>query len=145
MGEAGSAALARVGTLRLGGRHLLPLKRRPAPAANPHCSPRARRGGRGGGGGRGRGKRLLNRGMNNGNYIGRRQEAGPSAAAAAPDDPSKVDDHALDGALGFGLFTDGPDRLGWLLNLNTVRRRGGGVEAGGQGRWSLTGRQGSGA
>ena len=35
----------------------------------------------GGGGGRGRGKRLLNRGMNNGNYIGRRDEtAAPEGA-----------------------------------------------------------------
>lgn len=37
------------------------------------------------GGGRGRGKRLLNRGMNNGNYIGKRSEtggAGPSTEGA---------------------------------------------------------------
>ncbi len=71
----------------------------------------------GDGGGRGRGKKLLNRGMNlkNGNYIGKRDEAG---AAAAPE--VQEDDHALEASLGFPLFTDGPDRLGWLLNMNSV-------------------------
>ena len=81
--------------------------------------PRLRSGG--GGGGRGRGRRLLNRGMNNGNYIGRRGDApggggDADAAAAAP----KEDDHAAEAALGFALHTDGPDRLGWLMNMNQV-------------------------
>lgn len=72
-----------------------------------------------GGRGRGRGKRLLNRGMNlkNGNYIARRDEAGPSS-----DSPAAGDDHELEAALGFPLFTDGPERLGWLLNFNSVCR-----------------------
>lgn len=133
------------------------------PLSAAHCS---------GGGGRGRGKRLLNRGMNNGNYIGKRSEAGgagpstegalqlcgggraacmpgrctcrrapqlvpcmlrrlPSShtraldtlwsnAAAAHE--VKEDNHAAEAALGFPLHTDGPDRLGWLMNMNQVRR-----------------------
>ncbi|EFN52544.1 hypothetical protein CHLNCDRAFT_26745 [Chlorella variabilis] len=83
--------------------------------------PRLRSGG--GGGGRGRGRRLLNRGMNNGNYIGRRGDApggggDADAAAAAP----KEDDHAAEAALGFALHTDGPDRLGWLMNMNQSQK-----------------------
>lgn len=33
---------------------------------------------------------------------------------------AKEDNHALEGALGFPLFTEGEDRLGWLMNLNAV-------------------------
>ena len=57
--------------------------------------------------------------MNNGNYIGRRDDAsgeGPSASAAPQED-----DHAHEAALGFALHTDGPDRLGWLMKLNQAR------------------------
>ncbi|KAK9824549.1 hypothetical protein WJX72_011249 [[Myrmecia] bisecta] len=70
-------------------------------------------GGRGGGrGGRGgRGKKVLN----NGNYFGKRGEA--ANAASAPADAKVDDNHKLEGELGFELFTEGPDRLGWLLNL----------------------------
>lgn len=86
-----------------------------SPAAHP-CS-----GGRGGGGG-GRGRRLLNRGMNNGNYIGRRDEgaSGSGAGGAEAGGAPQEDDHAHEAALGFPLHTDGPDRLGWLMNLNQV-------------------------
>ena len=31
------------------------------------------------------------------------------------------DDHLLEAMLGFPLFTDGEERLGWLMNLNAVR------------------------
>ena len=31
------------------------------------------------------------------------------------------DDHVLEAMLGFPLFTDGEERLGWLMNLNAVR------------------------
>ncbi|PRW20477.1 DNA polymerase epsilon catalytic subunit A [Chlorella sorokiniana] len=77
----------------------------------------------GGGGGRGRGKRLLNRGMNlnNGNYIGKRSEAG----GAGPSNEArevKEDNHAAEAALGFPLHTDGPDRLGWLMNMNQSQK-----------------------
>lgn len=34
---------------------------------------------------------------------------------------AKEDNHELEGALGFPLFTEGDNRLGWLLNLNAVR------------------------
>ena len=34
---------------------------------------------------------------------------------------AKEDNHELEGALGFPLFTDGDNRLGWLMNLNAVR------------------------
>lgn len=67
------------------------------------------------GGNGGRGKRLLNRGMTNGNYIGKRSETG-----AAEEGRAKEDNHVLHAALGFGLFTDGPDRLGWLINMQGV-------------------------
>lgn len=30
------------------------------------------------------------------------------------------DDHVLEAMLGFPLFTDGEERLGWLMNLNAV-------------------------
>ena len=71
------------------------------------------------GGGGGRGKKILNRGMNlnNGNYIGKRDETafpGPSRAV-------QEDDHVLEAQLGFPLYTDGPERLGWLFNVNSVR------------------------
>jgi hypothetical protein len=59
--------------------------------------------------------------MNNGNYIGRRDDAGGSAADAAGGAAAKEDDHAHEAALGFPLHTDGPDRLGWLMNMNQVR------------------------
>lgn len=69
------------------------------------------------GGGRGRGKKLLNRGMNlkNGNYIAKREESGPSS-----DPKVQEDDHVLEAHLGWPLFTDGPDKLGWLINMNSV-------------------------
>jgi hypothetical protein len=72
--------------------------------------------------GRGRGKRLLNRGMNinNGNYISRRAEGAPSNG----DPKAREDDHAAEAALGFELFTDGPERLGWLFNMNSVGNHG---------------------
>lgn len=70
-----------------------------------------------GGGGRGRGKRLLNRGMNSGNYIGKRDDTSGEGPSAAPQE----DDHAHEALLGFALHTDGPDRLGWLMNLNQAR------------------------
>jgi hypothetical protein len=53
--------------------------------------------------------------LKNGNYIGRRDEGG-----AAPAPEVQEDDHVLEASLGFPLFTDGPDRLGWLLNMNSV-------------------------
>ena len=31
------------------------------------------------------------------------------------------DDHVLEAMLGFPLFTDGEERLGWLMNLNAAR------------------------
>ena len=34
---------------------------------------------------------------------------------------AKDDNHELEGALGFPLFTEGENRLGWLMNLNAVR------------------------
>ena len=42
-----------------------------------------------------------------------------SNAAAAHE--VKEDNHAAEAALGFPLHTDGPDRLGWLMNMNQVR------------------------
>ena len=56
--------------------------------------------------------------MNNGNYIGRRADAPGGEGSAAP--AVQEDDHAAEAALGFPLHTDGPDRLGWLMNLNAV-------------------------
>lgn len=38
----------------------------------------------------------------------------------------KEDNHVAEAALGFPLHTDGPDRLGWLMNMNQVRRCGSG-------------------
>ena len=32
-----------------------------------------------------------------------------------------ADNHELEASLGFPLFTEGEDRLGWLININTVR------------------------
>jgi hypothetical protein len=86
---------------------------------------RARDAGDGSGGrGNGRGgKRLLNRGMtrgNNGNYIGKRDEGETSAPADV-----KEDDHQHEAELGYPLYSDGPERLGWLVNFNAVSRRGG--------------------
>ncbi|KAL4450230.1 hypothetical protein ABPG77_010899 [Micractinium sp. CCAP 211/92] len=75
-----------------------------------------------GGRGRGRGRRLLNRGMNNGNYIGRRAEGGDGGGAEAAGSSVKEDDHAHEAALGFPLHTDGPDRLGWLMNMNQSQK-----------------------
>lgn len=86
------------------------------PAHNPTDANRACSGE----GGRGRGRRLLNRGMNSGNYIVRRDDGGGSAAAEAVGPAAKEDDHAHEAALGFPLHTDGPDRLGWLMNMNQV-------------------------
>ena len=34
---------------------------------------------------------------------------------------AKEDDHALEAELGFPLFKEGEDRLGWLMNVVTVR------------------------
>lgn len=71
-------------------------------------------------------KVLLNGGMkskrnNQGNFIVPRDTsaavAGESRAVALEDD------HALDAALGFELFTDGPERLGWLLNFNSSQKQ----------------------
>lgn len=45
----------------------------------------------------------------------------PSAHPAPPHAALQAEDHALDAALGYPLFTDGPDKLGWLMNLNAVR------------------------
>ncbi len=33
---------------------------------------------------------------------------------------AEEDNHELEAALGFPLFTDGDNRLGWLMNLNAV-------------------------
>ena len=33
---------------------------------------------------------------------------------------AKEDNHELEAALGFPLFTDGDSKLGWLMNLNAV-------------------------
>ena len=33
---------------------------------------------------------------------------------------AKEDNHELEAALGFPLFTDGDSRMGWLMNLNAV-------------------------
>jgi hypothetical protein len=85
----------------------------------------SRSGGRGGRG-RGRGPRLLNRGMNNGNFIGRREEGGGAGSSADPGAAPREDDHAHEAALGFPLHTDGPDRLGWLMNMQAVRVGAGG-------------------
>lgn len=74
--------------------------------------------------GRGRGKKLLNRGMTRGknqNYIRRDETALYSARGEDPNGRKKTEDHELAAKLGFELFTDGPDRLGWLLNMNSVR------------------------
>lgn len=96
------------------------MKKRPAFGAIKGAgksSLRARDAHEGGGGGRGRGgKRLLNRGMNlnNGNYINRRDEAGPSETKV------KEDDHNLEASWGYPLYTDGPEKLGWLMNYNSV-------------------------
>lgn len=57
------------------------------------------------------------RGLSNGNYIARRRNTTVSATYTKP----KEDDHEAEAALGFPLFTDGPDRLGWLFNMNSVR------------------------
>ena len=37
-----------------------------------------------------------------------------------PQELAKEDDHELEGALGFPLFTEGDNKLGWLINLNAV-------------------------
>jgi hypothetical protein len=106
----------------------------------------AYRGGGGGGRGgfRGRG-RSFKKTLNNGNYFGGRGQQGGddrsaentkvrsipfrksahvrgphSFSAALQVQMQKVDD-ALEAELGFALFTDGEDRLGWLMNMNTVR------------------------
>lgn len=72
------------------------------------------------------GKKLLNRGMTssnkrNKNYIQRnemdRYEFTENEAVK-----SKGDDHELAAKLGFELFTDGADRLGWLLNMNATQK-----------------------
>jgi hypothetical protein len=61
--------------------------------------------------------------MNSGNYIGKRDGtdgASGSGDAAAGAAAPKEDDHAHEAAMGFALHTDGPDRLGWLMNMNQV-------------------------
>jgi hypothetical protein len=59
-------------------------------------------------------------GKKNKNYIERNE-----MNQSRPQDDARVkqkgDDHDLAARLGFELFTDGPDRLGWLLNMNSVR------------------------
>ncbi|KAL3134068.1 hypothetical protein ABBQ32_008497 [Trebouxia sp. C0010 RCD-2024] len=77
--------------------------------------------------GRGRGRKPLN----NGNYFGAKgQEMGKDSDGAAG--PPKInvgassfaaaagqdDDPVLEEALGFGLFSQGQAKLGWLMNLN---------------------------
>lgn len=74
----------------------------------------------------GRGKKLLNRGMTsnnkrNKNYI-ERDEMARYGFKENPVVKIKGDDHELAGKLGFGLFTDGADRLGWLLNMNATQK-----------------------
>ena len=32
----------------------------------------------------------------------------------------QLDDHVAEAGLGFPLFKSGPDRLGWLFNMNAV-------------------------
>jgi len=54
--------------------------------------------------------------LKNGNYIGQREESGPSSEKKAFED-----NHALEASLGFELYTDGPERLGWLMNMQAVR------------------------
>ena len=85
---------------------------------------------RGGGRGRGSGRRLLNRGMgggNSGNFITRRGEGGEGGPSSAPDAvaaaAAREAEHVLDGTLGFPLYTDGPERLGWLMNLGASTRQ----------------------
>lgn len=82
---------------------------------------RARDAHEGKGGGRSSRKRLLNQGMtsyaSNGNYISKRDDGGLNTSTETR---AKEDDHAAEAALGFELFTDGPDRLGWLFNMNSV-------------------------
>ena len=64
--------------------------------------------------------------MNNGRYINQRDNAagnngsGAGGGADAAAAPHKEDDHAHEAALGFALHTDGPERLGWLMNMNQV-------------------------
>lgn len=68
-------------------------------------------------GGNRNGKRLLNRGMNlkNGNYIAKRDEVG------APEQPkAKEDDHLLEASWGFPLLEGEAEKLGWLMNMNSV-------------------------
>lgn len=84
--------------------------------------------------------------MNNGNYIGRRAEGGDGGAAEAAGSAVKEDDHAHEAALGFPLHTDGPDQLGWLMNMNQV---GGCLHASGgwlneHTRWARAGGRGQG-
>jgi len=58
---------------------------------------------------------------NNGNYISKRNEAGgPSSSGDGK--LTGGDDHVLDAALGFENYTDGPERLGWLMNMNSSQR-----------------------
>ena len=33
----------------------------------------------------------------------------------------QLDDHVAEAGLGFPLFKAGPDKLGWLFNINAVR------------------------
>jgi hypothetical protein len=78
-----------------------------------------RGGGRGGrGGGRGRYRKTLN-----GNYIKQGGDGGGPGGAddQRPQLAQQKKDDGLEGGLGWPLFTEGPDRLGWLLNFTTVR------------------------
>lgn len=69
-----------------------------------------------------RGKKLLNRGMTsngrNKNYIQRDEM--PSSSSGPASSLEKTENHELAAKLGFEHFTDGPDRLGWLMNMNSV-------------------------
>ena len=74
---------------------------------------------RGGGGGKNR--RLLNGPQNrrNKNFI---KSDDRYQFAEDPTVKAKTDDHELAAALGFPKFDDGPDRLGWLLNMNATQK-----------------------
>lgn len=70
------------------------------------------------------GRKLLNRGITgqrNQNYIQRDDVLGKATSSHAADLRNKTENHELAAKMGFELFTDGPDRLGWLLNMNSVR------------------------
>ncbi|GAX75625.1 hypothetical protein CEUSTIGMA_g3069.t1 [Chlamydomonas eustigma] len=77
--------------------------------------------GRGRGGGRfgrnqGRGKKVLN-----GNFMNSRDKGGAGANAAEETNAKLIQtksDDILEGTLGFELFTEGEDKLGWLMTMS---------------------------